>query len=138
MIRKHQNKIRGIRGAKPRFSSAKPNGKQTEAEAEYLEVRNRGQRAKAMTAEMELARRRGELISRALVEQQASYILASLRAKILTIPQTWARRLASMSVSGVQAALKEMARQLCNDLANFPEQITDPNWLRTLEKDDGK
>jgi phage terminase Nu1 subunit (DNA packaging protein) len=101
-------------------------------------VRNRGQRAKACQCEMLLARARGELIEKRLVEQQASYILASLRAKILSIPQTWARRLASMSVNQAQQVLKEMSRQLCNDLANFPEQITDPNWLRTLEKEDGE
>jgi hypothetical protein len=65
MIRKHQNKIRGIRGAKPRIPT--PNGKPTKAEIdtlskEYLQIRNEHQRAKMLSAQMTLAHARGELI----------------------------------------------------------------------------
>ena len=47
-------------------------------------------RTKNLTAEMILAERRGELIEKRLVEQQASYLLVALRQAILNIPQTCA------------------------------------------------
>jgi hypothetical protein len=59
LIRKHQNKIRGVKGAKPRF---KTNGKPASKEEidklskEYLQIRNEHQRTKTLSAQMELGR----------------------------------------------------------------------------------
>jgi hypothetical protein len=84
LIRKHQNKIRGVKGAKPRF---KTNGKPASKEEidklskEYLQIRNEQQRTKTLSAQMELAIQLGDLISRKLVGQQVSYLLVAFREK---------------------------------------------------------
>jgi hypothetical protein len=41
---------------------------------EYLKIRNAQIRTKNLTAEMQLAERRGELIEKRLVERQAAYL----------------------------------------------------------------
>ena len=48
---------------------------------QYLESRNRAQTAKAAAAEMEIAQRRGELISKQLAGLQVAYLLTVFRHK---------------------------------------------------------
>jgi flagellar biosynthesis chaperone FliJ len=43
--------------------------------------------------EVELAKPRGELIRKDLVEKQASFLLTAMRQRILQIPHTYARQL---------------------------------------------
>ena len=60
-------------------------------------------RTKNLTAEMQLAERRGELIEKRLVEQQAAYLLVALRQAILNVPQTWCRRLIGLNDAAVDS-----------------------------------
>jgi hypothetical protein len=46
---------------------------------------------------MQLAERRGELIEKRLVEQQAAYLLVALRQRILAVPHAYARRILGLS-----------------------------------------
>jgi hypothetical protein len=130
--------IDGVRKSKPRLPKT-TNGKTPKAEIsalskEYLEIRNVGQRAKALRAEMELAERRGELIEKSLVEQQAAYIFVAFRQRILNLGQTWARRFVGLSdVQTAKRLIDEMARSTLAELAQFPERITDPNWLDEVD-----
>jgi hypothetical protein len=85
---------------------------------------------------MNLAERRGELIEKALVEAQAAYLVIAMRQKILNIPQTYARRILSLTeASQASRILKKMSITVLNDIRNLPEQVTDPNWLDTLEEE---
>jgi hypothetical protein len=73
-------------------------------------VRNEQMRTKNLTAEMQLAERRGELIEKRLVESQAAYLLVALRQKILNIPQAYARRILGLTeASQASRILKEMS-----------------------------
>jgi hypothetical protein len=88
--------------------------------------------------EMLLAKARGELIAKDLVEKQAAYLLVAMRQKILGLPLTYARRLTNLTdVAQVHKVLKELAIALLNELRDLPQKVTDPNWLRELEKDEG-
>ena len=66
MLRDH----RGVKGAKPRLKLAKE--ELPELSREYLRIRNQQMRTKNLSTEMMLAERRGELIEKRLVEQQAN------------------------------------------------------------------
>jgi hypothetical protein len=85
----HGHSTLGAKGAKPRLSHC-PGPKIGKLSEEYLGIRNRQMSTKALTAEMQLAERRGELIEKKLVEAQAVYLLVAFRQRILNLGQTWA------------------------------------------------
>jgi hypothetical protein len=86
-----------------------------------------------------LALRRGELIETELAARQATYLLVALSQNILAIPQTHSRRLLGINdAKEMNAKLKEMSLSMLEELSHLPEQITDPNWLRTLKRDDSE
>jgi phage terminase Nu1 subunit (DNA packaging protein) len=90
---------------------------------------------------MAIAERRGELITKKLVEQQAAYLLVALRQAILNVPQTYARRIVGLKdAKAAKAMLHEMAISLLNDLKDLPSKVTDPNWLEEFaqEKDSSR
>jgi hypothetical protein len=136
----HGHPTLGVKGAKPRLSS-RPSPKIGKLSEEYLGIRNRPMSTKALTAEMQLAERRGELIEMKLVEQQAAYLLVALRQAILNVPQTYAGRIVGLKdAKAAKAMLHEMAISLLNDLKDPPSKVTDPNWLEEFaqEKDSSR
>ena len=85
---------------------------------------------KALTAEMVLAERRGELIEKRLVERQAAYLLVALRQAILNIPQTWCRRLMGLNdAAQTSRILREMAISILGEIKDLPAKVTNPDWL---------
>jgi hypothetical protein len=134
MIRKHGNPIRGLKGAKPRLPN---NGKAevSELSRAYLEVRNRQMHAKAFVAETMAAEKRGQLIAKHLVLQQAAYVLVALRQQILNPPRIYARRILGLTDVGQAAKiLREMSIAVLNEIKNLPRQVTDEHWLESLEE----
>ena len=88
---------------------------------------------------MELAERHGELIEKRLVERQAAYLLVALRQKILSVPQTHARRILNLSDYGkAREVLKTIMTGFLSKLQDPPEKVTDPGWLKELEADGNK
>lgn len=91
---------------------------------------------------MAVAERRGELITKKLVEQQAAYLLITFRQRMMNLGTSWARRFVGLpDVHEAKKLIDEMARSTLTELAGLPEKVTDPNWLETIEgngKDDGK
>ena len=128
----------GVRKSKPRMPKAEPNGEPTSKEEiaklseEYLRARNSQMASKAAVAEMELARRRGELISKEWAFASLSYLLVCLRREVLSVPGAWAPRLAGLTVEEVTARLREMTHAWLTAVANLPERVTDPDWLKTV------
>ena len=85
---------------------------------------------------MAVAERRGELITRKLVEQQAAYLMVTFRQKMINLGQSWARRFVGLStVHEAKTLIDSMARETLAELAHLPEKVTDPNWLSTVEGD---
>jgi hypothetical protein len=132
----------GVSGAKPRLPKAEPNGEPASKEeiarlsAEYLRTRNEQMRAKALSAQMKLAKERGELISKELVSRQAAFIFTSLRQSVLNFPSTYARQMVGLTdPRQAKEALTKTAHEFLTELSNFPEKCIDPGWLETLEGD---
>lgn len=91
-------------------------------------------RTRRMQNEMILAKARDELILKSLVEKQAAFLIVSLRQKILTIPQTYAREILGLT-DATRAAkiLKDMSISLLNEIKDLPQKVVDPHWLDDLE-----
>jgi hypothetical protein len=88
-------------------------------------------------AQLELAIRRGELISKDLVTRQAAYLMVSLRQRLLNLP-VHAHKLVGLDADQMRKALREIAIATLNEIKNLPSAVSDPNWLETLERDEGK
>ena len=132
----HAPPTQGVKGVKPRFKSAKE--ELPELSKEYLEIRNRQMRAKAFMAETAAAERRGELISRKLVEFQAAYLLIAMRQRILRLPAECAPQLVGLAdVHEIRMVLESAARALLDELKDLPSKVTDPNWLESLGEQEG-
>ena len=97
--------------------------------------------SKAAVAEMELAQRRGELISRKLAFSQLGYLLVAFRQRTLLAPAQIARRLVLMGFVdpakqlSVSEAIKEDIHTLLTELADLPAKVTDPDWLERLAEE---
>lgn len=93
---------------------------------------------------MELAQRRGELISRKLAFSQLGYLLVAFRQRTLQAPAKIARRLVLMSLVdpakrlAVQEAIKEDIHMLLTELADLPVKVTDPDWLEGLAAEENQ
>ena len=136
----HGHPTLGVKNAKPRLSS-RPGPKIGKLSEEYLTVRNRQMNTKALTAEMILAQRRGELIEKSLVTKQAAFLLLSLRQRILAVPDRLARQLVNIAdVNNVRTILKQAMLALLTELADLPSKVTNPRWLDEVaaEEEDGK
>jgi len=81
----HGHPTLGVKNAKPWLSS-RPDQKIGKLSEEYLRHRNDQMRTKNLAAQMLLAKRRGELIEKRLVERQAAFLLLSLRQRIVAVP----------------------------------------------------
>jgi hypothetical protein len=126
----------GKDGKLPKVSPAEreEQARRSKLAAELNDERTRGARVKRLQGEMLLAKARGD--RKELVEKQAAYLLVALRQRILSLPQTYSRRLLNISDSKEMAAwLKEISLAMLEELRNMPARVTDPNWLDRLEED---
>jgi hypothetical protein len=108
----HASPIQGVSKSKPRFRPAKE--ELPELSREYLTIRNQQMRTKNLTAEMQLAERRGELIEKRLVEAQAAYLVVAMRQKILTLPQHARKFLGLTDAAQASKILRELVISILN------------------------
>jgi hypothetical protein len=134
--------IDGIAGSKPRPPSAEPDGEPTDKEEvarlgrEYLEIRNRNQLAKTQSMEMQLAKQRGELVERRLVECQAAYLLIVMRQRLLALPAAVAPQLVGLNDEHqIKERLRREVLKALEEVACLPERITDEDWLDKVAGD---
>jgi hypothetical protein len=90
-----------------------------------------------MAAQLDLAVRRGQLISKDLAVKQASFLMISLRQRLLNL-SSHTHKLVGLDADAMRKALREIAISTLNEIKNLPSAVSDPNWLRKLEADDGK
>jgi hypothetical protein len=127
----------GKDGKVPRVSPAerKQQARRTELAAELTRERVAATRANRLRSEMLLARQRGELIEKALVQRQATWLLIAFRQRMLSIPQIYTRQLLGITDAHLMSQkLREMALSVLEELQHLPEKATNPNWLEQLEE----
>ena len=92
-----------------------------------VELRN-----KAIALDLGLAR--NDLIQKALVLKQLSFLLKALQQQILTIPNSYARRLVRKTDDReIHSILTEMTNRLLTVLQDLPNKATNPNWINDEE-----
>ena len=132
----HGHPTLGVKNTKPRLSS-KPGPKSGKLSEEYLEIRNAQMRTKNLTAEMQLAERRGELIEKKFVIAQSAFLMIAFRQTMMNLGTSWARRFLGLSdVREAKRLIDEMARSTLTELSGLPEKVTDPNWMNDVADDD--
>ena len=106
---------------------------------EYLRLRNDAQRTKNFREAMALAEARGELISKRLAIQQASFLMVSMRERMRHAPAKWARRFVGLSdAHAASQLLREMMLSVMTDLRGLPLAVSDPEWAQALDEERGK
>jgi hypothetical protein len=102
---------------------------------ELNEARTRLVRMRSQRDELALAKARGEVIERRLIERQAAYLLLCLRQKILNFPSTYCRRAVGLKdTTSAKRILTQIAHGFLLELRDMPNKITNPHWMRELEK----
>jgi hypothetical protein len=97
----------------------------------------RATEVRTMGYEMDLARIRDDLIEKKLVEKQATFLLVAMRQKMLTAPSTYARKFLHLTdIKQAHALIQEMVYAILEEVKNIPKQVTDSNWLLTLEEEE--
>jgi hypothetical protein len=88
---------------------------------------------------MAIAKERGELIEKRLVQRQASYIFITLRQAIINFPSRYSRRMIGLkSEHQARQMLTAAAGEFLRELAGFAEKVNDPGWLASVTADDSK
>jgi hypothetical protein len=88
---------------------------------------------------MELAARRGELLSRKLAETQLAYLLVCMRRQLLSLPGVLAGQLAGLTdAHKIRMVLEGAMHAALNELANLPAKVVDPHWLEKVEENGEK
>ena len=79
---------------------------------------------------MQIAIRRGELIEKAVVMQQAAFLLAALRGRCMSAPSAWSRRLVGIDhPRQMNERLREMMTERLEEISNLPEKVSTPGWI---------
>ena len=94
--------------------------------APLTESEERYRQARAMGEEMKIAKAKQELIPRDLALKQASFLVLSIRARLLALP-------AEMGLDReLEEKLTHKLRSALEELVDFPERVTDPDWMLKL------
>jgi hypothetical protein len=103
-----------------------------EADALYKQQRAENERLRVIERETKLAKARGELIERAVCIRQASYVMTSIRQRLLLVPDIAARKIKTDDRHQARMMIDREIRAALEELANFPEKVTDlGRWERT-------
>jgi len=102
--------------------------------AEYLRRRNQTLDLKNKQAEMELARQRGTLVERKLVQMQATRLLINARQKLLNMA-AHAHRFTGTDIDQARRILREIGLSTLNEIRDLPNCV-EKGWLQQLEKEE--
>jgi hypothetical protein len=129
----------GIKGTKPRLRIPKvPRQPETETSValgeEYLRKRNQILDLKFKREAMNLALDRDQLIEQELVLRQLTYLVVSMRQKLLAIPAKLYLRLGPERFPRETAQeCERFIHEVLDELAKLPE-CAEPDWLEKLEE----
>ena len=136
-MRPGRHPVDGVAGSKPRVSApTERTAKVRTLSEEYLRLRNDAQRTKNFREAMALAEARGELVSKRLAIQQASFLMVSMRERMRHAPAKWARRFVGLSdAHAASLLLREMMLSVMADLRGLPLAVSDPEWAQALDEE---
>jgi len=105
------------------------------ADLEFVEEKKLQVIARRRETEIRNAQRKRELIPRALVVRQASFLVISLRQRLLAIPAQHARDLLSVDDERELARrLDAIVRDALSEISDMPLRVGDENWMQRLDE----
>jgi hypothetical protein len=131
--------VKGAKGPKLRLPKV-PRQPETEASValgeEYLRKRNQILDLKFKREAMNLALDRDQLIEKRLVDRQLTYLMISIRQRLLAIPGKLYARLGKEHFPREAAqACEKFIHEVLNELAKLPE-CAEPDWEEQLEEEE--
>jgi hypothetical protein len=130
----HKHPTPTIKGSRPQNLPHRQSDDVAKLSKRYLQVRNHAIDLKSKAAELELAVRRNQLISKDLVVKQASFLMIVLRQRLLNLP-SHTHKLVGLDADHMRKALREIAISTLNEIKDLPSAVSDPHWLQTLENE---
>src|SRR6516225_11823133 len=132
--------VKGAKGLRLRLPKV-PRQPETETSValgeEYLRKRNQILDLKFKREAMNLALARDQLIEQELVVRQLTYLMISMRQKLLAIPAKLYSRLGPERFPREVAQESEkFIHEVLNELVKLPE-CAEANWLEQLEEEEG-
>ena len=131
--------LEGVKGAKkrlPKLPRAPEAVDLAEQSSIYLQERNQMMRLKRMREEMLLAKERDQLIEKELAVKQLSYLMITMRQKLLALPLNIGNHFGDREVPIREVV--EYAKRLMNEtlaeLSKLPLCV-EPDWLEKLEEE---
>ena len=134
--------LEGVKGAKkrlPKLPRAPEAIDLQEQSSIYLVERNEMMRLKRMREELLLAKERDQLIEKELAIKQLSYLMISMRQKLLAIAPKVGNRFGrekNFSVREVVEYVERAVHEALNELADLPLKVTDRDWMKRLEEEE--
>ena len=132
--------VEGVKAAKkrlPKLPRAPEAVDLDEQSSIYLVERNQAMRLKRMREEKLLAKERDQLIEKELAIEQLSYLMITMRQKLLALPLNIGNRFGDREVPIRKVV--EYAKRLINETlvecSRLPECVK-PDWLEKLEEVD--
>jgi hypothetical protein len=109
--------------AKPASEEAVRKAK-LESDRRFVEEKTRAAEVQRNLREVDLARRRRELISRDMAQRQASFLLVIFRERLLARARKLPRKLVGKSAHEMKLILHEDACEYLNELEQLPDVLT--------------
>ena len=103
----------------------------------YLRERNQAMRLKRMREEMLLAKERDQLIEKELAIKQLSYLMISMRQKLLAFPLNIGNHFGDrpVPIREVVQYTKRLMNETLVELSKLPLCV-EPDWLERLEEEE--
>jgi hypothetical protein len=131
--------LKGVKGAKrrlPKLPRAPEAVDLQEQSSIYLQERNQMMRLKRLREEMLLAKERDQLIEKELAIKQLSYLMITIRQKLLALPLNIGNHFGDREVPirVVVEYAKRLMNETLTELSQLPKCV-EPDWLERLEED---
>jgi hypothetical protein len=103
-------------------------------DAKWKQARIDAELARQKVHAAKLLELKGELVSKKHVTRQASFLVLSLRARLLAIPAQHASELVKITDEReLQSRLDSILRVALDEIAEMPLRVTDERWLEKLD-----
>ena len=115
----------------------RPRAQPSEAETQYREARAANEKLRVKERELRIAKAKQELIPRSHVFRQATFLVISLRQRLLAIAAQRSSELLNISDNReMTRRLDAIVRSSLDDIADLPLKVTDERWLEKLDENE--
>jgi hypothetical protein len=108
--------------------SVRQRGERAKWDTAFRKERAEHERLKRIEREANLARMRGELISRDEAQRQAAFLLVTIKQRLLTLPARLSRELDVPDRHAAKLIIDEWIRECLVELSALPDKVTQTQY----------